>query len=189
MIYLVAPLTYKKLEGLSEKQLASHHDVLYAGYVKKLNEINDKLANLEHRAGNATYTDYRELKIEKSFAENGVILHELYFENLGGKGELSKTMIAKLEESFGSYQDFEIELIEAGLSARGWVILGKKPDGQLEFYLCDAHNMNAVWGVKPILVLDVYEHAYFVDYATNRKSYLESFLKLINWDVVEKRLS
>jgi superoxide dismutase, Fe-Mn family len=188
MIYETKTLSYEKLDGLSEQQLGPHHDVLYSGYVKKLNEIDDRLANLDHGSGNATMSDYRELKIERSFALNAVRLHELYFENIGGKGELSAPVLAKLEESFGSFQDFELELIDAGISARGWVVLGFDDDGQLRFHLCDAHNMNGIWGSKPVLVLDVYEHAYFTDYGTNRKAYLETFLKLIDWEVVEGRL-
>jgi superoxide dismutase, Fe-Mn family len=181
-------LKYKKLDFLSEDQLKSHHDVLYAGYVKKGNEIYDKLANLDHALGNATYNEYRELKIEESFAENGVLLHELYFENIGGDGKPSPKMINSIEESFKSFEDFQQELLEAGLSARGWVILSAGNNGQLRIRICDAHNQNGIWGARPILVLDVYEHAYFTDFGTNRKEYIENFIESIDWKVVESRL-
>ncbi len=189
MVYEVKELGYKDLPNLTSKQLAEHHDILYKGYVKKLNEINEKLANLNHGSGNGTFGDYRELKIEGSFAYNAVRLHELYFENMGGTGAPSKDMMSKLDESFMSFQDFEEELMDAGLSARGWVVLGLDEDGQLRLHLCDAHNMNGIWGSKPILVMDVYEHAYFIDFGTNRKEYIDGFIKNIEWDVVEKRLS
>jgi superoxide dismutase, Fe-Mn family len=181
-------LSYKKLPFLTEAQLAAHHDTLYAGYVKKLNEINDKLANLDHGVGNATHTDYRELKIESSFAENGVKLHEWYFENMNGDGQLSADMLKKLEESFNSFEDFQEELLEAGLSARGWVVMSQNESGQLNLNLCDAHNQNGIWGANPVLVLDVYEHASFLDYGTNRKEYIEKFIQNIDWKIVESRL-
>lgn len=182
------PLKYRKLPFLSEKILKDHHDVLYVGYVKKLNELNDKLANLNHGSGNASYSEYRELKIECSFVENAVRLHEWYFENMGGDGAPTPEMIKILEESFLSFEDFQQELVEAGLSARGWVILSKDESGQLSLSLCDAHNQNGIWGRKPTLVLDVYEHAYFTDYGTNRLEYLQKFIENIDWKVVESRL-
>ena len=189
MIYEEKELSYKDLPNLSAKLLREHHDVLYRGYVRKLNQIGESLANLDRGKGNATFSDYRELKIEESFAYNAVRLHELYFENMGGKGAPSDSMVARIAESFMAFQDFELELMDAGLSARGWVILGQDEDGQLRIHICDAHNMNGIWGSRPILVMDVYEHAYFLDFGANRKSYIDGFIKNIEWDVVEKRLS
>ncbi len=155
MAHQVKELAYKDLPNLSAKQLSEHHDVLYKGYVKKLNEIEENLNICEPKGGNATYSDYRELKIERSFAYNAVILHELYFENMGGTGTPSEYMMSKIAESFKSFQDFETELMDAGISARGWVVLGHDIDGQLRLHVCDAHNMNGTWGSKPILEMDV----------------------------------
>lgn len=187
MIHEPKNINYEDLPNLSKKQLEAH-SLLYSGYVKKLNEIDNKLNELDSRKGNTTYSDYRELKIEQSFAENAVMLHELYFENMGGDGTPSEAIMIKLSENFQSFQDFQLELMDAGLSARGWVILGLDPDGALRLHLCDAHNMNGIWGSKLILVLDVYEHAYFIDFATDRKRYIDGFIENINWDVVEARL-
>ena len=88
----VAPLSYKAgaLEGLSERQITEHHDTLYAGYVNKTNEIRGKLDTVDLGSANATYGDFRELKVEETFAVNGVRLHEGYFDVMGGKGGAPK---------------------------------------------------------------------------------------------------
>lgn len=183
-------LKYKSLNGISERQLSEHYDVLYAGYVKKVGEIREKLGNISKENVNPTYSDYRELKLEETFSLNGVKLHELYFENLGGDGEVSGGILTKIEQDFGSFENWHEDFMAAGMGARGWVVLALDPiDGQLRNFLSDFHSHGCVWGTKPILVLDVYEHAYFIDYGTNRKGYLEAFMKNIDWGVVENRFS
>jgi superoxide dismutase, Fe-Mn family len=182
-------LRYKKLPFLSEKLLTAHHDVLYVGYVKKANELREKMLTVDLALANATYSEIREVKSELGFALNGVILHELYFENMGGDGQPTPKVQSLLTEHFGSFEYWQKELLALGLSARGWVVLGQSPDGALEHYLCDAHNQGGIWGANPILVVDVYEHAYFLDYATNRKEYLEKFIENIDWKAVESRIN
>ncbi len=179
------PLKYKELPGLSAKQLSEHHDVLYVGYINKVNEIRGALASADLSKANATFSDIRELKIEEGFAMNGVILHERYFDNLQAGGSRPSGKIAQLiDRDFGSYDKWAAELLACGLSARGWVVLAYDLfDGQLHNYVCDLHNQGGVWGAVPLLVLDVYEHAYFIDSATARKKYLEAFLQNIDWSV------
>jgi Fe-Mn family superoxide dismutase len=176
------PLQYKELDGLSEKQIAQHHDVLYAGYVKKTNEIRKALENVDLASANATFSALRELKVEETFAINGVKLHEGYFANLGGK-EGAEGEIAKwIAEDFGSVEKWEAEFRAEGVVSRGWVILAfDLEEGRLYNYVCDIHNQGGVWGSVPVLILDVYEHAYFIDYATNRKGYIDAFFKNIKW--------
>ena len=177
------PLKYKELPGLSEKQLAEHHDVLYAGYVKKTNEIRAKLAGVDLNGVNATYHDLRELKVEETFALNGVKLHESYFDNLGGPGGAPSGAIADLiMRDFGSYEKWAAEFAACGMAARGWVVLAYDLDEKrMMNIVCDLHNQGGIWGAVPLLVLDVYEHAYFLDYATARKKYLETFMANIDW--------
>ena len=179
-------LKYKKLDGLSEKQLSEHHDVLYAGYVKKVNEIRSKLMNVDKTTTNATYSDLRELKVEESFALNGVKLHEGYFDNMGGKGGKATGDVGKwIESDFESYEQWEEEFRALGIAARGWVVLAfDLDDGMLHNYICDVHNQGGIWNCVPLLILDVYEHAYFIDYGTGRKSYIETFMKNIDWGFV-----
>jgi len=190
--FTVQPLKYQELPGLSEKQLSEHHDVLYAGYVKKVNEIRAALAAADLTKANATHSDWRELKIEEGFAVNGVVLHERYFDGMKAGGAAPAGAIADLlARDFGSADKWAVEITACGLAARGWAVLAfDLKDGRLHNYVCDVHNQGGVWGAIPLLVLDVYEHAYFLDYATARKKYLETFLKNVDWSaanaVIEK---
>lgn len=183
----IKPLKYKSLDGLSEKQLSEHHDVLYAGYVKKVGEIEEKLANADTASANATFSDIRELKMEETFALNGVKLHEGYFENMCPNGKTSPKIREIIEKDFGSYEKWEKEFKALGLAARGWVVLSYDLDEKkLKNILCDSHNQGGVWNSVALLIMDVYEHAYFIDYATGRKNYIEAFFKNIDWGYVEK---
>ncbi|MDD5251213.1 MAG: Fe-Mn family superoxide dismutase [Patescibacteria group bacterium] len=179
------PLKYKGLPGLSERQLAEHHDVLYAGYVKKTNEIREALGTADLASANGTYGAWRELKVEEVFAVNGVVLHERFFDNLTPGGSKPEGRIAEMiERDFGSLERWQEEMIANGLSSRGWVVLAYDlNEGRLRNYVCERHDQGGVWGAIPLLVLDVYEHAYFLDYATARKKYLEAFLQNIDWSV------
>jgi len=181
----VKPLKYKSLPGLSEKQLSEHHDVLYAGYVKKVDEIAESLKNVDLSKANATFSDLRELKVEETFALNGVRLHEGYFGTLGGKGgKATGEILAMIEKDFGSYEKWEAEFKALGLCSRGWVVLAYDwQDMKLRNVVCDLHNQGGVWGCSALLILDVYEHAYFIDYATARKKYIEAYFQNIDWSV------
>src|SRR3990167_716196 len=124
----VKQLNYAQLEGLSERQLKEHHDVLYAGYVKKIGEIEEKLKTADVSLANATYSEFGELKREETFAMNGIKLHEGYFDNMvpASKQEMlapsGKTKELILRD-FGSYEKWQEDFKALGLAARGWVIL------------------------------------------------------------------
>lgn len=184
----VKPLKYKSLPGLSEKQLSEHHSVLYAGYVKKINEINQKMETAAPAEANATFSLIRELKLEETFALNAIKLHEGYFDNMGGDGVAKGSIKDVLAKDFGSFEKWEEQFKAMGIAARGWVVLAYDlEDGKLHNYLCDVHNQGGVWGAIPILILDVYEHAYFLDYGTGRKAYIEAFMKTVEWKEVDNR--
>ncbi|MDO8601019.1 MAG: Fe-Mn family superoxide dismutase [bacterium] len=182
----IKPLKYVALEGLSEKQLKEHHDVLYVGYVKKSAEIEEKLKAVDVSTANATFSDLRELKMEETFALNGVKLHEGYFDNMKSGGSACSGKIRELiDRDFGSYEKWEAEFRAMGLAARGWVVLGYDlDDGKLRNVLCDSHNQGGVWNMVALFIMDVYEHAYFLDFATGRKAYIEVFFKNIDWEYV-----
>lgn len=184
----IKPLKYSALEGLSEKQLKEHHGVLYAGYVKKLNEIREKLKTADCSLANATYSEYGELKREETFALNGIKLHEGYFDNMiSGGGEPSGAALNWIEKDFGSYEKWAEDFKALGMAGRGWAIMAMDlNDGKLYNYLCDAHNHGGVWGAIPLLIMDVYEHAYFIDFATGRKPYIETFFQNIDWEFVNR---
>jgi superoxide dismutase, Fe-Mn family len=191
----IKPLKYTKLDGLSEKQLSEHHDVLYAGYVKKIAEIEEKLESVDLTTANQTFSSLRELKSEETFALNGVKLHEGYFDNMcpqadppaGGPSGKIKELI---EHDFGSYEKWAEEFAALGLAARGWVVLCYDLDEKrLKNIICDSHNQGGLWNSITVLVMDVYEHAYFIDYRTARKAYIEAFMKNIDWKFVDMKMS
>lgn len=184
-------MPFEELDGISKKTLEVHHDKLYVGYVKKEAEIGQKLVELRKSGkaeGNATYSDLRVLKDAENFVTNAVYLHEWYFDVLGGKGvtdeapELKKALI----EKWGSIEDSIKYMSECAMAARGWAILcWDTKDGKLRQYNADAHNQGGVWGCIPIITLDCYEHAYFIDYGSDKKAYIEAFWKNLNWAAAE----
>lgn len=187
------PKTYKlegKLEGISDNQIAQHRDVLYVGYVNKLNEIEQGLEKTDRAKANGTYSEYGELKREETFATNAIYLHEYYFGNLGAKGGKPAGKLAELiNRDFGSYEKWFEDFKAAGIAARGWVVLAyNTDDGKLHNYVQDIHHMGAIWNSFTLLVLDVYEHAYMIDYGVKRAAYLEAFFKNIDWAAAQKRL-
>lgn len=190
-IYEAKPLPYRELKGLSERQLMEHHDVLYVGYVNKLAEIRDKLMKTSRTDANATYSEIRALKHEESFALDAVKLHEAYFASLGGAGGSPDGNARKLiDEDFGSFEKWLEDFKAAGIAARGWVILAfDLDDDMVHNYSCDVHNQGGIWNAIPLLVLDVYEHAYFIDYGTNRKAYVDAFTQNINWEYVNSLIA
>lgn len=179
-----------KMDGLSQNQIEQHLK-LYKGYVDKSNDIYSKLKDVDLKVAGTTYAPVRELLIEHSFAVNGVVYHELYFNNLGGKGgEPQGDLRAAVEERFGGIPRFMDFLKAAGKSARGWVIIGfNTRGGFVDPFALDMHNMWVPANTVPLLVLDVYEHAYMVDYGIDRGKYLDAFMKNLDWDVVAKRFA
>jgi len=176
------------LDGISEKTLIEHYK-LYEGYVKKANETLEKLKTVDKQLANQTYSDLRELKLELSFALGGVKSHEIYFGHLGGKGgEPSGKLAEMIERDFGSFGDFRDDMKQTGIAARGWVWLAFDWDTKKLFnYLGDAHNSYPIWNATPLVALDTYEHAYWMDYGTGRAKYIDAFFKNLNWEPVEER--
>lgn len=177
------------LTGISEKTIGIHHDKLYAGYVTKKNEIQTALDTLAHggdvSTANQSYSALRALKDGETFAVNGVYLHEWYFAALGGTGAFTGPLADALTTTFGSVENFVAYFSACGMAARGWVVLGYDlHDRSLCVYTADSHNQGGVWGTIPVLVLDVYEHAYFIDYGSDRKAYITDFWKNLNGDAL-----
>lgn len=182
----VKPLKWKKLEGFSERQMGEHHDVLYAGYVKKLNEIEARLESVDKSDANGTFSVVGELKRAEAFATNALNLHEGFFDGLGGDGRPSGRLVELLKDDFGSFEKWEEDFKAAGVAARGWVVLAFNwYDKKLHNYSSDYHTQG-IWNATPLLILDVYEHAYFLDFATARKKYIEAFMKNVDWNAVNE---
>lgn len=187
----VLPFAKDTLPGISQKTLEIHHDKLYVGYVNKKNEIQDKLdaVSAEDLANaNATYSPFRALKSEETFAVNAVYLHEYYFANLGGDGTPSGALMHRMEQDFDSYGQWETLFKAAGLAARGWVVtVWDTHEERLRIYTGDTHNQGGVWGAIPLVTLDVFEHAYFIDFGSDRKSYIDAYMANLNWDNANAR--
>ena len=174
------------VQGLSERQMKEHYK-LYEGYVKKANEITKALKSVDHSKANATYSDLRALKMGYSFAVNAIKSHELFFENISGNGTVQNGFVAQqLQKQFGSIEQWQLDMQATGMAARGWVWLAFVWENGSRFnYLGDAHDAFPVWHATPLIALDVYEHAYFIDYGTTRADYLTAFFKNIHWESVE----
>src|SRR6185436_15566267 len=171
----------KDLDGLSLKMLEQHYK-LYEGYVKKTNEIQTKVDDADKSEANVVYSFIGELKRQETFAVNGMKLHEVYFGHLQGDGKPGGDLLTMIEKDFGSLDDWKAEMLATGMSARGWAILAfDYRDNRLHIYGSDGHNVGAVWAAIPVIVLDVYEHTYFMDYGISRKDYIDSFFKNLDW--------
>ncbi|MDP4144632.1 MAG: superoxide dismutase [Bacillota bacterium] len=182
---------FNNIEGISLNQLQQHYQ-LYKGYVDRVNEIWEKLKGMDKSsAPNTTFSDIRSLKLGESYALDGVKLHVLYFQNIGGTSKIPHGLALDLiERDFGSYGRFLQRLSDVALSMRGWAVVAiDLLDNRLHIYGLDEHDKGAVWGAYPILVLDVYEHAYMIDFGIDRKRYIETFIKNINWSIVNSRIN
>ncbi|MEN3034419.1 MAG: superoxide dismutase [Aquificaceae bacterium] len=181
------------LNGISDQQIEPHFEAHYKGYVTKYNEIQEKLADMnfsDRSKANQNYSEYRELKVEETFNYMGVVLHELYFSHLGQGGEPSKELLDKIQEDFGSMEACMAELKAAGIAFRGWAILGLDIfSGRLVVNGLDSHNTYNYTGLIPLIVLDTYEHAYYVDQKKKRPPYIDAFMQNINWNVVNDRFN
>jgi Fe-Mn family superoxide dismutase len=175
----------RDLDGISRTTIDAHYR-LYQGYVAKRNEILGKLADVDLDAGNQVYSELRALKVDLTFAVGGIKNHELYFEHLGGGGGNPDGAIAALvERAYGSADNWRADLKATAMAARGWAWTAFDWDeGRVFNYIGDAQNTFPVWNATPLVALDVYEHAYFLDYQTDRAAYIDAFLRNLDWSVV-----
>lgn len=178
------------MDGFSQTLLKNHF-TLYQGYVSNSNKLMDLLTTMlkEDKVGSP---EYAELKRRLGFEFNGMRLHEYYFENLGGREALNKSgrLGKKLVEDFGSYEDWERDFKGTGMMRGiGWTILYQDNiTGKLLNQWINEHESGHPAGCIPILVMDVFEHAFITDYGLKRADYIEAFFKNINWSVVTGRL-
>jgi superoxide dismutase, Fe-Mn family len=179
-----------EMDGISRASVEAHHK-LYQGYIAKRNEILGKLAEVDSSAANQVYSDLRSLKVDLTFAVGGVKNHEIYFEHLGGGGgDPTGAVAALIERDFGSVAAWRSDLKATGMGARGWAWTAYDWDEQRLFnYIGDAQNTFPIWNATPLVALDVYEHAYFLDYQTDRASYIEAFFANLDWDAVNNWVS
>jgi superoxide dismutase, Fe-Mn family len=177
------------MQGFSETLLKNHF-TLYQGYVTNTNKLIDTLANML-KEGKAAIPEFAEMKRRFGWEFNGMRLHELYFENLGGKVALDKagTFGRKVVESFGTYEAWEADFKAVGaMRGIGWaVVYQDNVTGGLFNAWINEHDGGHFAGCTPVLIMDVFEHAFMIDYGLKRADYITSFFKNINWEAVDKR--
>lgn len=184
------PYDYSALEPYySQETLRIHYDTLYKGYTDNFNKT---IAALEMARLNKNYDNIKCLEKNLAFFGSGYILHTLFFENLAPKNESkpSAKLMNKIDKDFGSYAMFKEQFAAAAINveASGWCILGYHKDLQSLFVLqCEKHQDLTLWGIIPLLVIDMWEHSYFLQYKANRALYLSNIDNIINWDKVSER--
>jgi Fe-Mn family superoxide dismutase len=167
------------------------HMRLYEGYINKINEIDALLqADTGIDEANSTYSEFRGIKRGETFALNGVILHELYFENIGSLNNTPNEQVQRmLSRDYGSFDNWMAQFVATAKSSRGWAILCYDPrSDSFRNDSLDAHDYGNMSMSIPLLVLDMYEHAYFLQYADNKVEYINRFMENIDWQVVGERM-
>ena len=188
MIELPYPLT--ALEPYySRETLEIHYKTLYKGYVDNTNKTEEKLQRA--RTEN-NFSNIKCLEKDLSFFGSGAILHELFFENMGPAMPTTPSveLMQQIIKDFGSYDAFKNQFTEASkvVEASGWCILAWVPQwNKLEILQCEKHQNLTLWGCNPLLVLDMWEHSYFLQYKANRGEYITAFWNIVNWNIANKR--
>lgn len=177
-----------RIAGFSDALLKNHF-TLYQGYVTNVNKIAEKAGTIEIGS-----LEYAELKRRFAWEWNGMQLHELYFENMGKNTKplsAESELYKKIAERFGSYEAWEKDFRATGaMRGIGWVILAyDKEEGRMFNIWVNEHDTGLLVGTKPLLVMDVFEHAFMLDYGLKRADYIEAFFKAIAWKACEKRFS
>jgi Fe-Mn family superoxide dismutase len=177
------------MDGISRASVLAHHE-LYRGYVSGRNEIMERLAAVDAAGANQISSELRALKVDLAFALGGIRNHELYFDHLGGRGGNPGGAVARLlDRDFGSADDWRADLKATGMAGRGWAWTAYDWDeGRLFNYAGDAQSTFPVWNAVPLVALDVYEHAYVLDFGTDRAAYIDAFFDNLDWSAVNDRV-
>ncbi|MEM2514277.1 MAG: Fe-Mn family superoxide dismutase [Candidatus Bathyarchaeia archaeon] len=193
MVY--EPLNFERLLGTKgfSDQLLKNHFTLYQGYVTNTNKLAD-LLNTLLKEGKTGTPEYAELKRRWGWEFNGMRLHEYYFGNMtkgGTELDRNSKLFKKISEDFGTYENWEKDFKAVGtMRGIGWVILYYDPvAGRLFNFWINEHDVGHLSGANPILIMDVFEHAYMIDYGLKRADYIEAFFKAIDWTVVANRFN
>ena len=193
MHHRILPIPCKPytLNWLPERLIVSHYENNYGASVRSLNALRDRLASMD--LATTTAAEIRALKREELSAMASVVLHELYFANLSGGGKApGQVMAAALEEHFGGVDRWRHEFVGAAQSlagGSGWVVLSYFPHEGRLYNQIALEDAQAIPGAVPILVLDMYEHAYHLEFGANAAAYVDAFMRLIEWTVVTERLT
>jgi Fe-Mn family superoxide dismutase len=191
--YVVQQDTFSQVsENVSQKTKMAHAN-LYKGYVESLNRISAELDASNKDEANSRHSTFRSLKLDETYNANAAYLHQLYFKNcFDPHSEIFMDSLAymRLQRDFGTFDSWQTDFIACALAAgNGWAVCGYNVF--LKRYMNVAishHSGDVMLGFIPLVVLDMWEHAYFHDYLDDKKSYIVSLLKELNWDVIEGRI-
>jgi Fe-Mn family superoxide dismutase len=178
-------------EELGKRTKANHFD-LYKAYVEAFNKVSAELDSVNKTDSNSNHSNFRSLKIDEVYNLNAVYLHELYFANisdLNSEITMDSLSFMKLERDFGGFDAWQTDFIACAQASRcGWVVTGYNMFTRTYMnYVIDLHSLNVPVGVYPVIIMDVWQHAYYPDYFKDVKSYTINMMKQLNWDVIEKR--
>lgn len=186
------PYPIDALEPYYDKEtLSIHYNILYKGYVDNTNKTQEKLALVR---SSSNFQNIKCLEKDLSFYGSGVILHELFFENMGPPVPTSPSekLMEFINRDFGKFEKFKEQFTESSkvVEASGWNLLVWVNNlKKLEILQCEKHQNLTLWGCKPLLVLDMWEHSYFLQYKTKRPEYINAFWNILNWNIVNKRFN
>jgi superoxide dismutase, Fe-Mn family len=182
------PFAPGKLTGISERMIVSHHDNNYTAAIKNLNKVEEQLAGTTKDTPGFLISGLKERELTFT---NSMVLHEQYFGNLGGNGKAGGSIQQKLTASYGSFAKWEEHFRAVGLSlggGSGWTVVDYSLlSGDVRTYWAGNHTQ-ALAGGLPLLVMDMYEHAYAIDYGAAAPKYIDAFFQNVNWDAVNGRL-
>ena len=187
------PAKVYKTEGVGiSRKTHDEHLNLWQGYANKTNEIRKALAELgvDPAKANQIFSQIRALKVDLTFAYEGYINHNIYFDTIGGNGGNPTGKIAELiRAAYGSFEKWAEDFKATGIAGRGWAYLAYDHAEKAVFnYIGDAQNSFPIWNHTCVLAMDVYEHAYYLDFGTARAKYIDAYLQAIDWDAVNERL-
>ena len=189
MAYAMKPLSCdpSRIKGMSEKLIVSHYENNYGGAVKRLNLIEEQLADLDFNKAPGFLLNG--LKREQLIATNSMILHELFFDGLGDKSGPGKGLAAAIDRDFGSFERWRAEFIAMGKAlggGSGWVLLTWSPRDKKLVNQWASDHCHTLAGGTSILALDMYEHSYHMDYGAKAASYVDTFMAAIRWSNVDR---
>ena len=173
----------------SKETLLIHYETLYTGYVDNTNKTEEKL---EQARKNNNFENIKCLEKDLSFYGSGAILHELFFENMGPAIPTNPNikLMEQITKDFTNYDKFKSQFTASSIAveASGWNLLVWVPKfKKLEILQCEKHQNLTLWGCMPLLVLDMWEHSYFLQYEAKRKDYVNAWWNIVNWNMVNKR--
>jgi Fe-Mn family superoxide dismutase len=192
--YVAEPKNFKQVSELVSQKTKDAHNVLYKEYVENLNKVSAELDTADRSNSNSKHSDYRSLKLDEAYNLNAVWLHELYFANCFDPHSeivMDSMPYLRLQRDFGTFEDWQKDFMACALAAgSGWVMTAYSTF--LKRYInviVSNHSQDVMVGLYPVIVVDMWEHAYARDYLTDKKSYLIAQMRELNWNVINERFS